>query len=96
MSTIYANQSHGTDRQWPAWMLAARASDEAAYDALLNSCVPLIWRMARKPGVRSHLLRSGSFGCATAAADCRPGSLRVSWHRALAALRARMIRSEHS
>jgi RNA polymerase sigma factor (sigma-70 family) len=193
MNAIHANHLHATDRQRSAWMLAARIGDETAYNALLRSCIPLIRRMARSQGVRSHgvddvvqdtllalhrarhaydpsrsftgwlsaiaqrraidglrrsgrtraseihaplayenhpdasgdptagaaehdrtarlraalyelpagqrrtvdvVLRSHSFACAAAAAGCPPASLRVSWHRALAALRAQAIESE--
>jgi len=40
------------------------------------------------------VLRSRSFACAAAAVGRSPGSLRVSWHRALAVLRARILRSD--
>jgi RNA polymerase sigma-70 factor (ECF subfamily) len=190
MHAIHANRDNAADRQCSAWMLAARTGDEAAYNALLRSCIPLIRRMARRQGIRSHgvddvvqdtllalhrarhaydpsrsftgwlstiaqrraidglrrsgriraseihaplayenhpdangdltagaakldrmarlrvalrklptgqrrtvevVLRSRSFGCAAAAAGCPIASLRVSWHRALAALRAQVI-----
>jgi RNA polymerase sigma factor (sigma-70 family) len=195
MPAIHSNQCREIERRWSAWMLAAQAGDRAAYDALLRSCIPLIKRMARRQGVRSHsvddvvqdtllalhrarhgydpsrsftgwlitiaqrrvidglrrsgrirareihaplayenppdttgdpaaeanepermarlgaalrglsagqrrtvdlVLRSRSFACAAASAGRRPGSLRVSWHRALVALWAQMIGSDAS
>jgi RNA polymerase sigma factor (sigma-70 family) len=194
MRAIHATHDPSTDRQWSDWMLAARAGDKAAYDALLRSCIPLIRRVARNHGVRAHgvddvvqdtllalhrarhsydpgrsftgwiktiaqrraidvlrrngricareiyaplayenhpdaigdtapqapeldrrvrleaalrvlsvgqrrtvdlVLGSRSFVRAAAAVGCRPASLRVSWHRALSTLRARMTGSDH-
>ncbi len=40
-----------TDDRWRAWMIAAQAGDERAYQALLRDCVPLVRAIARRMGV---------------------------------------------
>ena len=39
------------DRRWGSWMVAAQAGDRAAYETLLQDCIPFIKRVARRQGV---------------------------------------------
>jgi RNA polymerase sigma factor (sigma-70 family) len=40
-----------TDRRWGTWMVAAQAGDRAAYETLLQDCIPFIKMVARRQGV---------------------------------------------
>lgn len=44
-------RSDAADARWCAWMAAAQAGDERAYQAVLRDCVPLIRAVARRQGV---------------------------------------------
>jgi RNA polymerase sigma factor (sigma-70 family) len=39
------------DRRWGTWMVAAQAGDRAAYETLLQDCIPFIKMVARRQGV---------------------------------------------
>jgi RNA polymerase sigma factor (sigma-70 family) len=44
-------QNIEADRRWETWMVAAQAGDRAAYETLLQDCIPFIKMVARRQGV---------------------------------------------
>jgi RNA polymerase sigma-70 factor (ECF subfamily) len=71
------------------------AAPAAALDRVTRLDAALHTLSARQRRTVDVVLRSRSFVRAAAAVGCRPSSLRVSWHRVLAVLRAGMIGSDH-